>query len=495
MKERIEMNITTWAKNFFTKERLFSRKAFFIYLLLIDLYITLYTVLKASSFSFMITDDYYDAVLVRDMFEGSLLLRTLKVVYYRYMTHTGAFTCFFTLYFRLGLIANNEALLPIFIAADILLLVISLYLFINCLCNYIGMHDHTLKFCLFSGIIIPWFSYYSYNQVFFWFTSCNAYCLGLAMLLFTLAAFLKLCYKPNFKFLILTSIIAIICGGIYIIFTPVMVLFVVLLNLTELIRHKKINIRLLIVSVLLAISTLINIIAPGYQLRRVDEVKISATEAFKLAMNGTFHNEIPNILKNPSFLIFCIAAVYCGIRFRGRLKINGIRLLLSFALTIIMMILSCFPVYLGYAYDSFDKIQNRCIFTIDFFSYTSIILLAFAFGIYLQQWSEITVSKKLNVAVIMVLSLLVVTNYTNIFLSNARYDLIDQTNHNNINYYRMRVQETIDMIKNSPDADVVVPLLPDVPSTINPFNLSDDPTIWINEAVAQYYYKNSVRSE
>ena len=90
------MDIASKVKQLFTKEKLLSKKTFFILLLLVDLYVTLSTVLKASSYSFMITDDFHDAVLVRDMFEGGLLLRTLKVVYMRYMTHAGAFTCFFT---------------------------------------------------------------------------------------------------------------------------------------------------------------------------------------------------------------------------------------------------------------------------------------------------------------------------------------------------------------------------------------------------------------
>lgn len=489
------MDIILSIKQLFKKDKLLTKKNFFILLLLIDLYITLHTVLKASSFSFMITDDFYDAVLVRDMFEGGLLLRTLKVVYHRYMTHAGAFSCFFTTYFELGLIAKNEALVATFIEIDILLVIVGLFAFINCLCNYIGSRDYTLKLCLFSGIIIPWFSYYAYKQIFFWFSACNQYCLGLGILLFTLAAFFRLTYKNNLISIILTSILALICGGIYIIYIPVMVLVVVLLNITELVRQKRINNSLFIVSLFLAISTLINVIAPGYRLRKEDEVQISIHDAFKLSFEGIFHNEIPNILKNPGFIIFCIVAIYCGIRFKSKLKMNGLRLLLSCFLTIIMMVLSCFPVYLGYAYDSFDKIQNRCIFTIDFVSYTSILLLAFSLGIYIRQWSGIVATRKLNASVLLILTFLTVTHYTDIFTTNARYDLIDQTNHNNINYYRGRVYEIMDMIKNSPESDVVVPFPPEAPPAILSFEIANDPTVWINEAMAAYYHKNSVTAQ
>ena len=131
-------------------------------------------------------------------------------------------------------------------------------------------------------------------------------------------------------------------------------------------------------------------------------------------------------------------------------------------------------------------------FTIDFTTYASILLLLFAFGMYLQQWGEISVSKKLNVLVVALLTLLVITHYDNIFLGNARYNLDDQVKHNNINYYRMRVQETMDMIKNSPDPDVIVPLLPDAPPAFMSFEIANDPTVWINEAMAAYYHKNSV---
>ena len=489
------MDIISSVKQIFTREKLLSKRAFFIYLLLIDLYITLHAVLKASSYSFMITDDFYDAVLVRDMFEGNLLLRTIKVVYYRYMTHTGAFTCFFTLYFRLGLIAQNEALLPIFMQTDILFFIISLWFFINYLCNYIGMRDYTIKLCLYSGIIIPLFAYYPYTQIFFWFTSCNAYCLGLGTLLLTLAAFLKLSYKPDTRFFVITSILAVICGGIYIIFTFNMVLFVVLLNLSELLKNKKINIQLLIVSILLAISTFIGVIAPGYRARKEKEIQLSIFDTLKINMSGTFYDELPKILSNPIFIAFCIVAVYCGIQYAGKMKINGMKLLGSILLTITMIFLSSLPVIMGYAYDSFSKIQNRCIFTIDFTSYASILLLAFIFGIYLQQWSGITISAKSHAAVIIILAFTVINHYSGIFMGNARYDIIDQTTHNNINYYHMRVEEVLDMIKNSPDQDVVVPSLPDAPSAIMGFDISSDPELWTNESIATYYYKNSVRRE
>lgn len=489
------MGIASKVKQLFTKEKIFSKKTFFILLLLIDLYITLSTVLKASSYSFMITDDFHDAVLVRDMFEGGLLLRTIKVVYMRYMTHAGAFTCFFTAYFSLGMVANNESLLSIFIGIDILLVIVGLYVFINYLCNYIGVRDFSLKLSLFSGIIIPWFAYYPYKQIFFWFSACNQYCLGLGILLFTLAALLRLTYKKDLPSVIITSILALICGGIYIIYVPIMVLFVILLNLAELLKNKKINIKLFIPSVVLAIFTFINVIAPGYRLRKEDEIQISAYDAFKSALSGTFHDELPNILSNPIFILFCIVAVYCGIRYKAKLRINGIRFLLSVLISIAMIVLSSFPVYMGYAYDSFEKIPNRCIFTIDFTSYTSILLLMFLLGIYLQQWSGIVVTKEFNAMVIFALSLIVITNYSGLILGNARYDMLDQINHNNINYYHTRVQETLDSIRTSPEQDVVVQLLPEAPSAILPFDISNDPTVWVNEDIASYFYKNSVRLE
>lgn len=486
------MDIISSLKELLTKDKLLTRKNFFIALLIFDLYFTLYTVLKASSFSFMITDDFYDAVLVRDTYEGALLLRVLKVVYLRYMTHAGAFTCFFTTYLGLGLVASNEGLLAIFIQTDILLVIISLFLFINYLCNYIGMRDRTLKLCLYSGIIIPWFAFYQYKQIFFWFSACNQYCLGLAILLFTLSAFLRLTYKANIRSLIITSILAIICGGIYIIYIPVMVLFVVLLNLTELLKNKKLNIKLFIVSIFLALSTLINVIAPGYRLRKEDEIQISLSEGFKLAFKGIFQNEIPNILGNPIFLFFCIIAIYCGLKYTSKLRMNGIRLILALILAITMMVLSCFPVYMGYAYDTFERIPNRCVFTIDFVSYASILLLLFVFGIYLKQWSGITITQKTNAIVVLLLTLVFITHYSEIFLGNARYDLDDQVKHNNINYYRSRVYEVMDMMKNSPDEDVIVPSLPDAPPAILNFEIAGDPTVWSNEAMAAYYHKNSV---
>ena len=157
-----------------------------------------------------------------------------------------------------------------------------------------------------------------------------------------------------------------------------------------------------------------------------------------------------------------------------------------------MMVLSSLPVFMGYAYDSFEKVPNRCLFTIDFTSYATILLLAFTFGMYLQQWGNVEITRKINVAVILVLTLFVIMYYKDIFLVNARYDIIDQTNHNNINYYRTRVQETVDMIRNSPEADVVVPFLPDAPPAILSFEIANDPTVWINEAMAAYFHKNSV---
>lgn len=271
-----------------------------------------------------------------------------------------------------------------------------------------------------------------------------------------------------------------------------MVLFVVLLNLTELLNNKKLNIKLFIVSIFLALSTLINVIAPGYRLRKEDEIQISLSEGFKLAFKGIFQNEIPNILGNPIFLFFCIIAIYCGLKYTSKLRMNGIRLILALILAITMMVLSCFPVYMGYAYDTFERIPNRCVFTIDFVSYASILLLLFVFGIYLKQWSGITITQKTNAIVVLLLTLVFITHYSEIFLGNARYDLDDQVKHNNINYYRSRVYEVMNMMKNSPDEDVIVPSLPDAPPAILNFEIAGDPTVWSNEAMAAYYHKNSV---
>ena len=154
------MFIASSIKQLYTKRKHLTKKNFFITLLIIDLLITLCAVLKASSYSFMITDDFYDAVLIRDMFEGNLLYRTINVVYYRYMTHTGAFSCFFTLYFMLGLVVKNEALLSLFIVSYIILVILALALFINSLGNYLDIKTPSIKLAIFSGsqavTIIVW---------------------------------------------------------------------------------------------------------------------------------------------------------------------------------------------------------------------------------------------------------------------------------------------------------------------------------------------------
>ena len=89
----------------------------------------------------------------------------------------------------------------------------------------------------------------------------------------------------------------------------------------------------------------------------------------------------------------------------------------------------------------------------------------------------------------------VITHYGSLFLDNARYDIVDELKHNNINYYCTRIHETLDTIKYSTESDVVVQLLPEAPPAVLSFEIANDSTIWINEAIAAYYHKNSVRVE
>jgi hypothetical protein len=123
------------------------------------------------------------------------------------------------------------------------------------------------------------------------------------------------------------------------------------------------------------------------------------------------------------------------------------------------------------------------------------VVCAFACGVYIKRWSGLSVSPDLKVATAAIIVAIAFTNASVMFSDASWKNMLSDIAHGKISDYNKSVNEILDTIENSTEADVVIDTLPECPESFNPFFITSDPYDWYNTAVSDYYGKNSVRTD
>ncbi|MCR5773018.1 MAG: DUF6056 family protein [Butyrivibrio sp.] len=462
------------------------------------LILTIVPIFIASGYAVLSADDFSAMKSIREAEGGILLFKIINTVRRLYFQWSAGYGGIIIEYTIAWFIMKNRAVVGISLIVSFIILLLSLRLFIKCFMEYFKIEsgERHIMFWAYVCILVPFLGYNSYPEVMYWFVGNLSYDLSISLNLLVISSMMIIDKKGKKWMYIPAVLLALLMGGMSIQSGLPACFFMLILNLDQIRRHKKIVPAYAIPSIMAVIGYAIHVFAPGNFVRH-DSLDSTGLHPFAALRSSiyTAADELTAAFKNPYLLIGLIIMLFLGIKSAKEIKINGYKFTFTLVISFMMMVATCFTVLLGYSASGIEALPVRCMFVFDFVTYTCLVVCAFACGVYIKRWSGLSVSPDLKVVTAAVIVIIAFTNAGTMFQDASWKNMLSDIAHGQISDYNKSVNEILDTIENSEEADVVIDTLPECPDTFNPFFITSDPYDWYNTAVADYYGKNSVKTD
>lgn len=264
---------------------------------------------------------------------------------------------------------------------------------------------------------------------------------------------------------------------------------VLLLTFVFWLRDRRLSVSNLTVLAAGVSGALINAAAPGNYARHdgtagaglhVGKALINTARMFVEETGRLFRGTVLGLL----FLVMIALGVYLAGKVRIAMREYGLFTVFALAAGPVAE----FPVALGY--DAFS-VPNRCYFIIDTLLVWSLLNLALFVGVCLHRMMGIAADgQTLSLMLYVCLAALVVTPLT--LESLPLYRIARSVHNGSYREYREKCVALYDYLEICPEQDVVLNM-PDYIVDFECFYLDSDPKGWVNQGIAAYYGKTSVR--
>lgn len=469
------------------------------------LILTIVPIFIASGYAVLSADDFSAMKSIREAEGGILLVKIINTVRRLYFQWSAGYGGIIIEYTIAWFIMKSRRVVGISLIISFIILLVSLRLFIKCFMDYFNIKsgERHISFWAYVCILVPFLGFNAYPEVMYWFVGNLSYDLSISINLLVIS-FMMIIDKKNRdtngkgkKWLYIPAVLlALLMGGMSIQSGLPACFFMLILNLDQIRRHKRIVPAYAIPSIMAVIGYAIHVFAPGNFVRHdtLDSTGLHPLSAIHYSIYTTA-DELSAAFHNPYLLIGLVIMLFLGIKSSKDLKISGYKFTFTLIISFIMMVSTCFTVLLGYSATGIEALPVRCLFVFDFVTYTCLVVCAFACGVYIKRWSGLSVSPDLKVATAAVIVAIAFTHASVMFSDASWKNMLSDIAHGKISDYNKSVNEILDTIENSTEADVVIDTLPECPESFNPFFITSDPYDWYNTAVSDYYGKNSVRTD
>lgn len=466
---------------------------------IIVLFTVVFIQIWAAYYSVFDADDFSVAVSMRPYGDSAweYVLACFRYVKRTYLNWQGTYSSMFV-----WTIANplNELGLPqlrVTMVLNALLYFSSLLFLIFVFFNSVVKGNYHIKLFFCACVVFMIINSRAYPEIFFWFNGAGTYNFPIFCLFFSLGFFILSNTKDKNRILyaVLASLFSIGSQGGSLAIGGVGCYLILVLCFWFWIRSKKFSAMNLVVALIYFVGAFINGIAPGNYIRHeLYEDGIHPIASVGLTVREYFR-EMLLLITNAQFLVIFLLLILCGavlyMKLQSDMKIYTVMSILLLAAPAAAV----FPVILGCGGDV--SIPNRALFIIN-----SVMVLACSnLAVTAGCWIAALMRKKalkpgwlLCPAAVLLFVLLI-----DVFIISDVRDTVMVKTFKNL--YRGKIQEyyadckeMYDYLAQSSEADVVLEDYPERVEGFGVFQLYSDPNEWVNTRVADYYYKNSVRT-
>ena len=445
--------------------------------------------LSAQQYAIFRSDDFAGYIGTMAKPGNSFFEKAFNYYVNNYMNWQGTWSSDFVFIFFNPIRVYSYTLLRMILSAVLLASIISIFFLSYVVMDYFHISRKNAVFCV-GLFLIPLLAYRDYKEIYLWFTGMAVYMLPI--LFYAIAfSFLLLGEMKQKKILFFLSCVfmVLMTGGV-LSFVGFGMFWLLLFIIVEYIRTEKVNKHFAIIFALSLIGALVTAFAPGNFARHQEFSKeLGILNAVFLSIKA-FVEEIAWFGKDTTFAAFVILAFLLGCCFKRKIKdLITATIICGLILT---PIITMFPVALGYGSISVKSLQSRSLFILDMSIIACCIGVAFLAGNKLFTKGLLPDIKNIKFIVCMAVLLVItlggdeLTNYTPIAISaNFKNGFIQK--------YESDWRNILDQIENSDEWDITIAGAPnEISGCLSP-DLRDDPEWWVNECIANFFLKGSVR--
>lgn len=385
---------------------------------------------------------------------------------------------------------GGEMQLAMIMVCSFILFVTAVLLLIHEFCRLVSMEKHIGAFFCFL-LLYSLLGFKAWTEIFYWFSGAVSYSLPLSSAMLAVTFYLqnknKICFTAACVLVFLASggsleVAGTSCFGILIILC--------IKGCRNLQRKDYIFFGMAV------LGALINTAAPGNFMRR------NVVDASGLHISAAFIHSVSQAVTSFEWLFFktpfCMVIVLCvsagvytgGGRWYCRMLFYKVIIMCA-----VMPVVTCFPVYLAYSTENGSVyFPNRCEFVCIFVIVFESMVSAIVSGIALREAGYLEKKREAAVLAALLCLLMPVWNEGCRYSNSVIYRMYNNEAIGNFKKYHNSVMDIYRMIEKSECGDVVIENIPAAVSDFYNINdaMSTDSQDWRNQAIAQYYGKNSI---
>lgn len=441
--------------------------------------VTISIFILASSFSVFLADDFSHYNEVQRMSGTGILAKTMEylISWYRYCA--GVYFSIFINAILSPLEWGGIIWLRIFMMMNCLLFFVVLYFFLNTINKHFMCGIKTVY--IFCAVILPLLNFRIYDEIFYWFSGACSYSIPMMLGIFGIGLMLR--KKGRYQYILAPLLVFLANGGTLEI-SGTITYILLLITAVEWYKSKRVNKWFLSVFGISFLGALINVAAPGNYIRHGGEqlhVFLILLKTVQISLQ-----EVGWLFRETVFAVVFVFSILLGLKVKTRIYLKEF-LVLVVALWW-WVIVTIYPVALGYTLSDISEFPNRTIFIIDVAVIISAVFVGMALGNLMADRIMLSNNFKFLVGMICVLFLLSKDFYPGGYGSiiTAKGVLSGE-----IPQYAKSICELYNIIESSDEEDIIIQM----PEPVNGFShvgLNPDASHWINDSLAQYFGKERI---
>ena len=351
-----------------------------------------------------------------------------------------------------------------------------------------------LRLTVFTLVLFGVLNGQIFTEIFFWFSGATAYGIPFSVMLLSVSFFLManragVTKRKKFVFTAVSAVTLFLASGGSLTVTGTGCYLAVLLSLGFYLASGRISWGNLCITAAGIAGALINAAAPGNFSRHTE----TAGESLLLlkAMKWSVKNvlaETQRLAESPFFAVLILSMIFVGIYLSGKLGEKLAAYTFVSVLSLFTGIVTAFPVAVGYSGPYFP---NRCCFILDVVLGVTLFNLAVLTGCVLDRWGGLRENR--SACAVLAVVLLTAVLLSPASLADSPVMTVSRSlRSGSYSEYYEACTALYDYLENCEETDVVLEM-PEYIENFECFYLDEDENAWVNQGLAQYYHKDSVK--
>ncbi len=439
-------------------------------------------------------DDWYHYNDMMDLSEGNGIEKAFNYSRHMYFNWGGVYFSFF-IQSLLKPLAFTNALLALRVTLVITTLIFfgTLFVVVKEMGWYLDLpenitrHIYTLFVVILSGFRL-------YTEVFYWFSGITSYTIPMIMGFLTIFFWLKANRTGKWIYYIPAICVGVCMAGSALIVVAMFCYGLLLLLVYKFFNKRTLCIGDISVFVVIVSGALVNAVAPGNFVRYADGNQ-SGVQILDTIMPSIYValDEVVHVLTNQWVMVGLAVLLILSGKLMEKIFIRSLPTVLLLIGSVGLPIISAYPVLLGYGGKNISVFGDRCLYVLDFSILVVVFLYTIIIGVYINNRFKVHTVHKIRCYVVIIAIIYFVINI-NTTTNNGIILSLQDIMTGRTRVYSEQIEDLFGEITESDEMNCVISELPEKPLSSMWIYISDDEKHWVNESLAVYYNKNSIRT-